>query len=236
MMTKTTFQELHQELTASVQKIRDNPNLSDAGKQRMIAAAYVRSDAANAQLRADQVAEAAASRRAVEARLFGLNNADRRDPALVMSHRDAIARAAQVTTPEEAETLLRSAALGGDKVFAKALLGVAFSKGYQQVVDVYVDEMPADVEDIDELVAMNAADSAAQAPENRVLGSVLEHLPKPAELRDAKDDSTIRKLAAEAGEDDLVAGADGNAIFAAAGYGVRPGVTDGIRITVEGGE
>jgi len=192
------MQTIRERLAEAIAAARGNTNLSDDGRKRIIAAAYVKADNAAGTLRTQQAEQRASARRSVESRLFGMNMYDSRDPASVMLHRDARDRASRITSPEEAVRLLESSVVGGDKVMCRAILGQAMQNpALQGVVERYTEVMPDDTESVDELLGLNAADAQASTPAGRLMREMNDSLPRPEEIR-RYPGSAIADLAAEA--------------------------------------
>jgi hypothetical protein len=103
-------------------KIRSNPNLTDAGKQQAIAKRYL-----TAKALVDQQTEAITSREAMtaeaaEVRVFSVRTLLGDQASLMISARDAADRVADMIDPQALATLLERAQRSGDEVLARAII------------------------------------------------------------------------------------------------------------------
>ncbi len=198
MATREDYADINATLNETIKATRANSNLSDDGKKRLIAQAYVRADTKAAALKAGDAADMAKARRSAESRLFGMTQYDAKDAATVMLHRDARDRASRIGSDAEAAALLQSAVQSGDTTMARALLGRAFERGFQQTVDQYCHVMPADAGDVDELISMNLQEATAATAAGRLLREMTTGISLPGEL--PQNRGIIDRLAAEAGD------------------------------------
>jgi hypothetical protein len=114
----TPMDRLHRRLQAEVDEIRARKDLSDDGRRRQLAKV---TDRAQREMRAlsRQAAEDAERRKAeLLATIFGTPS---RDATAIVSYRDAMDRAGQLKTPEEATQLLAQARMVGDEPLGRAV-------------------------------------------------------------------------------------------------------------------
>lgn len=170
------------EFAAAVDRIRGDAGLSDAGKRRALAAAYL---AARDRVARLQQAEADRNRtrvRALERALFG-SAGDSTDPSTAISRRDAADRAAQLDSPDAALALLGRADRGGDHILAKAVLEVAWGRDWQGVLDAWTDERPTVAAQFAELVdATGRGEARGRHMADRLGAQMTFSVRLPAEL------------------------------------------------------
>lgn len=140
------------ELAATVDRIRADPNLSDAGTQRAIASAFLETQRRVAALRQAEDDRNRHRVRDLERRLFGAAG-DSADPSTAISRRDASDRAGALDSPDDALELLGRAERGGDTILARAVAETAWQRHWQDVLDAYTDERPAAAAALAELAA-----------------------------------------------------------------------------------
>lgn len=172
-------------LERDVQRIRDRIELNPAAAQARIAAVYLKAKSAMDAMNAANPAKRAADLATAKRNLFGIDDmtagaspADR--ASMAMSFRDAQQRAAQLTTPGEAQALLDLADQSGDELLARAVGNQAMTgMGMADVAQNYLAARPRQAQAYDALRALTKMGSIAE---------ILEFaLPKPPELTQVSD-------------------------------------------------
>ena len=104
--------------TAAEKTLRADADLSDDGRSRRLAEAWVKARKELDGLRESETARLASRERELERRLFGLPSSD---GAEAISIRDAQDRASRITRSDEAAALLERAERNGDQALARAV-------------------------------------------------------------------------------------------------------------------
>ena len=143
-------QKIQDRYHARAKEIRASADLSLEGKQRQLALVYKESRAQLDQLRVAEQTRLERRYAELERRLHGLDG--KLSGADAISARDALDRALQLKTPEEAHALLARAEATGDDSLARAVASVASSRsfsddlganGWDDVTRHYVDARPS---------------------------------------------------------------------------------------------
>ncbi|MER5263076.1 hypothetical protein ABTZ99_13505 [Actinosynnema sp. NPDC002837] len=111
--------EIRKALDREVAHIRGLRDLSDDGKRRRIAAAYVKANDEMGQAKRETKAERETRVDELRRKLFG--NPTAGDPASAINFRDALERAEGVKTAQQAARLLQRAHETGDEALGKAV-------------------------------------------------------------------------------------------------------------------
>lgn len=155
---------IHAELSASVAAIRANQDLNHDGRQRQIAASYVRAKRELDQLRQEFMRGADASAKVLSKDIFGAAVTVGAD---AISARDAADRASRLADAQEALDLLRMAEENGDDVLARAVAQRSHrearhapfgNEGWSEVLAGYLEHRPAVADRMAELERAQAED------------------------------------------------------------------------------
>jgi hypothetical protein len=157
--------------------IRADDDLSDFGKQRAMAAAYLKCAAALGEIRTGESDAIAARRSALELQVFGIGSSN---PMAAADYRDAQDRAEQSAQPRDALKLLDRTARTGDETLAKAIASHAAEMGWSTVLDNYATTRPA-VRDA--LAELRQIDSETADTTGQFTRGVIYTPPKPPELQ-----------------------------------------------------
>jgi hypothetical protein len=191
----TNPESIQRELTATLERNRTNTNLSGEARQRLAASAYLKAQEKMAGIKASGQRSTAQSRAALERKLFGLPAGA--DSSAVISYRDAVDRAARVESAADATAMLKRAAISGDQLLAKAVLGRAFEGGWVGVVDSYVESQPDSAGPIDQLIELNDNEARASTHAARFAESLFSSVPRPEELKNVND-FAVEQMAGQA--------------------------------------
>lgn len=149
----------------TVDDIRNNPQLTDAGKQQQMLEANARNQSTMKDLRTAHNAGLEARREALVSKLFG--TASNMTGAALISYRDAADRAAKLTKPDDALSTLRRALAAGDDEVAAAIArhaadltdGVS-AQAWWNVFSTWQDARRKTLPDVDDVVSeLGAIDS-----------------------------------------------------------------------------
>lgn len=177
-----------------VESIRGNGDLTAEARQRRIAQAYSQASSAMAELKSGWEQSNVRRQETLTRDLFGSSGASGAD---AISFRDALDRAAQIETPEEAARILARAQNTGDTVLARAVAQAAYEQmggalggpEWVAVVNAFAEKTPTAVEKINEL-----SDLQANGPSGDIMTAMHFHLSKPNEL-DRMTEASIEQLA-----------------------------------------
>jgi hypothetical protein len=118
--------KLVNDYNAKLRTVREDDNLSDVGKQRALAKLYVQHRDEINDIRAKANAGYQDRKGYLMGETFGVHGAT--NPAEVMAMRDAMARTADIATPDQARKLFQQAHLTGDEYMRRAIAAHAFSQ------------------------------------------------------------------------------------------------------------
>ncbi|GGR78537.1 hypothetical protein GCM10010169_23390 [Micromonospora fulviviridis] len=178
-------QKLFTEYTETVERIRGNKAASREGKRADLARTYLTARERMDGVFATADAQRAARRRELERRLFGAPTLG--DQASTMlARRDAMDRAARLTSSDDAQALLRSALTSGDETLARAVVQWGYERRDAAVVDAYSDARPHLDPDLAELWQMPDK-NPTQAGVERMRREMNYPITRPAELHDVPD-------------------------------------------------
>lgn len=167
--------EIHNRYRSTFDSISNNSDLSDDGKIRRLAPAYVAYRDELARLQSDTQAATAHRVQSLSRAAFGVPT----DPIAAMSYRDALGRAEQIDDPRVAEMKLRQALETGDDLMAQAVARHASESGWNDVLDSYLSVKPAAGQAMQELQQIQAQEANLQAK----FMSAAHYMPsKPSEL------------------------------------------------------
>jgi hypothetical protein len=182
---------IRQTFTQTCAEIRADPDLSIAGKEKAMAAAYLKCKAALTEIRATETDAIAERRAALELQLFGVGPGG---PLASADYRDALDRAEQCVQPKDALKLLDRVTRTGDETLAKAVAAYAVEQGWTNVLDYYASTRPTAENALGELRQIDADTT-------NITGSIgrgaIYTAPKPPELQ-RYSDSMILSLAVQA--------------------------------------
>ncbi|MDH6460885.1 hypothetical protein M2302_001051 [Micromonospora sp. A200] len=183
-------QKLFTEYSETVERIRGNKAASREGKRADLARTYLNTRQRMDAIFASEDTQRADRRRELERRLFGMPKLTglASDPATMMiGHRDAMDRAARITSTDDALALLRRALTSGDEQLARAIVQWGYEKRDTAVVDAYSDARPHLDPDLAELWQMPTDKNPTQAGVERMRREMNYPVTKPAELADVDD-------------------------------------------------
>ncbi|MFF1574128.1 hypothetical protein ACFVWR_15405 [Leifsonia sp. NPDC058292] len=178
-----------------LEQIRLNGELSAAGKQSAIAALWGRTAKAQTAAQAELVAERTQKQSELQRKVYGLRpNAT---PAELTLYRSAVEQASTVTNPSEAIAQIKSAALSGDTILAKAMVAKAIEIAHSvpipgmaapwaDVVNAYTETNPADEASVEALWNSNSTSS------NFASDAAFATPPKPAEVQNWPESELVR--------------------------------------------
>ncbi|MGC0271728.1 hypothetical protein ACO0LV_01875 [Pseudactinotalea sp. Z1739] len=138
-------ERVHRRYQQELARVREDADLSDGGKQRRIAKAYVTAVRELEQLRGAIKAQRTTDSAAAAQKVHSIGDLIRpgMDPgAAAVSYRDAQDRVGQITNSDEALRLLSRAERSGDYVLGRALAAHAVDMGWRHIVDAYADGHP----------------------------------------------------------------------------------------------
>ncbi|GAA2750206.1 hypothetical protein [Amnibacterium kyonggiense] len=127
-------------LAAARRQIDSDPTLSDEGRREKFSTLRDNAQARLDQLKAAEVKRIQDKITSLERSLFGYTT--KTDPNEIISRRDADDRADRLESADDAAALLERAERAGDTHLAQAIVRVAASKGYANVVKAYEDAHP----------------------------------------------------------------------------------------------
>lgn len=150
-MTNEQARKVRTTLNTTLERIRNNTDLSRAARIKQIANAYDTAKQAITTLEAAAAAEARTRHTALERGLFGIT--DPSDASYAMSYRDAYNHVAGIDVNDErkAVDLMARAETTGDVALAKAALAVAYERGWVDVINTYAnahEELDQDINDL----------------------------------------------------------------------------------------
>ncbi|WP_416430056.1 hypothetical protein [Paenarthrobacter nicotinovorans] len=201
-LTKTTealaAERLRSGQREQLEAIRQDRNLSPAGKRAQIAALYLRNKQEVGKLEKQAATTRTDRINHIRKTVFGLSGNP--GPQDVISYRDAQDRAANLGSDDEAKAaqLFDRAQLSGDTILAAAVVNRALEAGWVNVANSYIEAHPYYGEMVEELWYLNQG-----SPENETnLGQALEnysafHLEKPAEIGNVHLESQIEAIAGQ---------------------------------------
>lgn len=167
-------QRIRRRLSEQVEKIRQDPHLSDQGRKAKIARLWKDAEGEVAVLRKTHQANVAAAESELRRQAFG--------PPSDVDHaeyRGALAFAdQQATSRERAAAAMNRAAMTGDTLLARAVATVAVERGFTNVVDQY----RAEFDDRGEVAALDAHRSRHGTPTAKFARVLHLNVPKPSEL------------------------------------------------------
>jgi hypothetical protein len=126
-------------LDQNIESLRRNPSLSTQGRRAEMAKATLDAQQMVARVRNEIVGARKAEHDRLTKHLFGMSP----DEGGVLAARDAADRAAKIEGPEAASAALKRAQLVSDKSMQRAVAHLAVAKGWDDVLGVYVDGLPA---------------------------------------------------------------------------------------------
>lgn len=136
-------ERIRKQYLEEVATLRADKDLSDEGRQRRLADAYVRTKTELQKHAAAEREELTNRKAQLEQRFYRTSGSHFGDAATrAISVRDASDRAAQIKTPQEAMDLLRRAESNGDEVLTRAVVRVALDRpasGIQKTDDAWDD-------------------------------------------------------------------------------------------------
>lgn len=172
----------------AVKQIRRDPNLTERGKQQMLARAYT-----NVSREVGKLAKADRDTHIkrydeVERAVFGSTATD---PESALSFRDATDRAAKLEDAESALRALGTAQMSGDSTLARAIVMRGWQAGWSNVTDTYAASNPKVTDQLAELAALR---HHLESSVSVVGGSMSASVSEPEELRSV---ANLAKLAEE---------------------------------------
>lgn len=167
------------------ERVEADPELTSEGKTAALSKAFDEASARMAALKGSHAEETAVSELDIQRLLFGASNLSGAD---AVSQRDAMARAAQVQSPDEAFKLLQQAEWSGDVQLERAVARACyeasmtapgeFSNRWRQLVDLYASRTPGLPEKLAELRQLQA-----QTRARNIRNGMVFRVPKPSRIR-----------------------------------------------------
>jgi hypothetical protein len=167
---------------------RNNQAITPEERTRRIAKAWVQLKDTLDAIRASDANATNGRRDQLAKQIYGLPTA-----ADSLSYRDALDRANQITGTRDALALLEQARVSGDDILARAVLSVAYTNGWADVINAYTASNPQNEAAADELWSLTTASTGLTTQSFIQLGEYLA--PKPLEIA-RYDDWAISNLAA----------------------------------------
>ncbi len=160
---------LQQAHSQRAEQVRNRSELTSSAKVGMLARNHAEAKAAMADLAQQAAADAATTRRASMAKAFGVAGVPGDPASLAISMRDAMDRAAALTSGRDAVALLDRAATSGDEVLARAVASHSFAQAtapgisgldddWSTVVNTFADTRPTAADAIRTLIDLNRPD------------------------------------------------------------------------------
>ncbi len=154
--------------------IRADPDLSEFGKMKAMAAAWLQCRATLDEIKATETDAIAARRAQLEGELFGIGSGN---PMAAADYRDAQDRAEQSTQPKDAFKLLDRTTRTHDETLAKAVAAHAVEQGWSDVLDQYAATRPAARDALAELRRIDTEKTAALRYSAAALSTIPPNLP-----------------------------------------------------------
>jgi hypothetical protein len=160
-------QQVQEDYNRRVVEVRSNPDLSDDGRQRQLAALY-QDTRGELNKYAEAEREQLTTRRAdLERELFGARKSMGMDAAtLAISTRDAADRASQISSAADAQRLLAQAEATGDDILARAVARVSVQRSdsgirshneaWEGVLRSYLETRPGLMSTVEELAEIES--------------------------------------------------------------------------------
>lgn len=180
--------ELQAAYNAGLKQVRNDPNLSERGKQQLIARAYTNVSREIEKLSNEDRAIHIKRYDEVERKVFGSAASN---PESALSFRDASDRAAKLEDANAAMQALGTAQMSGDATLARAIVMRAWQAGWSNVTDTYAVNNPAVT---DQLAELSAIRHHLESNVSAMGGSVGSNMKQPPELRNVMN---VAKLAEE---------------------------------------
>jgi hypothetical protein len=174
--------------------VRTRTDLSDLGKSANIAAMHLRTKAKLTGLAQSEKDRRASDRKDAETTLYGLP----RQPlsgADAISQRDAADRAAALSTPTSAATLLDRAQRSGDVHLASAVAQRAAQSGWREVLKQYVGDDAGKREALD---TINTHNATVDTPQDKMTADMIFRSGTPPEVKGLSQ-AKLQELADQAG-------------------------------------
>ncbi|WP_380161561.1 hypothetical protein [Kineococcus sp. R86509] len=179
----------------SIEAARADTNLSEIGRQRLMAQAYLKARAQMEHLREEETETVRGRRAELERRLFGL---DKPTAADVITVRDAQDRAEAARNADEASKLLARAERIGDQTLARAVAQVSADRGYWHTFDEWsrtrpdTHELIAELGDIDDLLDPTQRVGRDMAFALQVPDELKAYAHNPGQLQKIADGATLQ--------------------------------------------
>ena len=124
-----------------VESVRSDTTLSEDGTRRKLASLHRQHEKRMTQLKAEHLSDRDGERRRLEQRAFGPHvpawASDHEKLLATLSYRDAVLRATQLESHEQAERMMSLAMRTGDYGLARATALAAIDSGWMDVADTY---------------------------------------------------------------------------------------------------
>lgn len=187
-------QQVRRQVQERIDAARKDISLSDEGRRREMARAVVPARKQLEALRAEHAREQDEALRSAARAVFGppkyLSGGG--DPAMrAFSYRDAVTRAGELNTGDEAGRLFELADATEDDLFARALAGRAVDAGWRDIVEAYGELDPGWAKAVRDYQAILAG--RGPGLEQSIGRSIMFRLDVPAELKG----HNVERLASE---------------------------------------
>lgn len=169
-------QTIRDQFAITLTNLRNDTDLSDEGRQKRIAAAWIKARDEIQRLKADRDSTVGQRRTRLERRVFGVGD----NPSDAVAYRDAVTRAEAVTSEDEAQQLLDRSVRIGDDQLARAVALIATERGYVGVWVDYRDTLSSTA--AREFTELAELKRQASSRSGRLADDMVFGLPKPKEL------------------------------------------------------
>lgn len=194
MLDPTTRERLEDKVrayNAQVNEIRNNPQLSERGKREQIKDLYEQHKPAVDTMRAQANKGQQTTVSDLQRKLFGMTA---KDPAAIISYRDAVDRVSSVKTPTELAELMTRAHNAGDEGLVRAGFAKAWEKSrdplgsddWTALVATHVELHPDIEDDLTQLQQMTSSRGRTAELAERMATSISR--PKELDARDEPSD------------------------------------------------
>lgn len=146
--------ELADEYAQRQAEVAENPNLTPVGRRELMEPYHYEVVSQIGELHQREKAAVRSAKERLERRVFGLAPSASRDPARVVSYRDAQARARELEDSGDANEIYQSALRSGDNILATAVLEKALIRGWSRIKQDFLERNPTTATDLDDLAAL----------------------------------------------------------------------------------
>ncbi|WP_238422694.1 hypothetical protein [Gordonia sp. 'Campus'] len=160
---RSKAEQVRNQYERETQAINNDTSLSDSGKRERVSAYHDAAKAKMQKLRQNEVKLVEDRKQQLSQDLFGLSSTTSSDPNQIIAYRDAQDRASKIESGEEAQRLLDSATLSGDKSLTSAILARAFNEGWSKIIDKHAADNPQSLSKMRDLKKLQEYNTFASA-------------------------------------------------------------------------